>query len=272
MTFFRRNKNEKKSRKVESSRLEKSGMQHETAHESADSKPRRDDPLESSPQRVGIVSGVLSTPADSDGLSRFGSVVERCFGPDPEPASERKRYVAEDGIKDPSRNGFTKSEALRAVEPLLDEYAESPKLELDPMAHVGHATTIMGDIVAGEDLEIQGTIEGSVRCVDHRVTVASNGTLRATVEAHTVLVIGKITGNVVATELVEIKTGGVIEGDVKAPRVIMNDGAIVVGELDMSAALSRSTGALASEPPMPAHPRLIRVELPDDPSMEKDGI
>jgi cytoskeletal protein CcmA (bactofilin family) len=103
-------------------------------------------------------------------------------------------------------------------------------------------------------------------------------------------VIGKITGNVVATELVEVNAGGVIEGDVKAPRVIMNDGAIVIGALDMSAGLtsgvavststststsasaSASTSKSGSESLPPVRARLMKVELPDDPLAKKDSI
>jgi cytoskeletal protein CcmA (bactofilin family) len=272
MVIFRRSKNKKNDEDDESTQPEKSKPDHDVAHRSADSKPRRDGPLETSPQRVGVVSGILSTSAESDGLSQFGAVVERRFGPDPERDSLPPRHVAADSTLNPGRDAFDEHEHRGTVETDLDEDAESPKLEVDPMALIGHATTITGDIVAEEDLEIQGTIEGSVRLVDHRVTIGSDGIVNATVEAHTVLVIGKITGDVIATELVEIKAGGVIGGDVKAPRVIMNDGAIVIGALDMSAALPISSGISASESPTPERPRLMRVELPDDPTSKKGSI
>ena len=132
------------------------------------------------------------------------------------------------------------------------------------MAHIGTATTIVGNIVAEEDLEIQGTIDGSVRLVGHRLVVGSEGIVNATVEARTIQVIGKIMGNVIATESVEIKAGGVIGGDVKSPRIIMADGAIVVGALDMSAALPSSFGSTDPGPLTPERPRLIKVELSDD--------
>jgi hypothetical protein len=67
--FFRRNKNNQNNETVESTQVEKSKPETDSAHRSTDPKPRRDDPQESSPQRVGIVSGVLSTSAESDGLS-----------------------------------------------------------------------------------------------------------------------------------------------------------------------------------------------------------
>ena len=275
MAFFRRSKNNQNNETVESTQVEKSKPGTDSAHRSTEAKPRLEDPQESSPQRVGIVSGVLSTSAESDGLSQFGAVVERRFGPGSERDPLPPRHVAADGALNPSRDAFDENEARRTLETDLDEDAESPKLEVDPMGLIGHATTITGDIVAKEDLEIQGTIDGSVRLVDHRVTVGSDGIVNAAVEAHSVLVIGKITGDVIATELVEIKAGGVIGGDVKAPRVIMNDGAIVIGGLDMSAALplgeasSASESPSSSESPTPDRPRLMRVELSNGPTSKE---
>jgi cytoskeletal protein CcmA (bactofilin family) len=172
--------------------------------------------------------------ATTKGQIPMSEIVDRHFGPD---AKKRKLDAA-------SRNGHSpekrtelplQNEHLRAVEPLLEDVLDSPNLEVDPMAHVGHATTITGNILAEEDLEIQGTIEGSIRLANHQLTVGADGLVKATVEAHTVLVLGRITGDVIASERVEIKAGGVIGGDVKVPRVIMHDGGVVVGGMDMSA-------------------------------------
>jgi len=257
MALLRRNKSKRRAKKPS-----------EAGPEPANSKPERDHSVETSPQRVGIVSGVLSHPADFDGPSRFDSVVERRFGPD----CEGKDPIADDDGNGSSREAFVENEEPGSNESLVDKDAESPKLEVDPMAHIGHATTITGDVVAEEDLEIDGTIEGSVRLPNHRVTIGSDGIVKASVEAHTVLVIGKITGDVTATELVEIKAGGVIGGDVKAPRVIMNDGAIVVGGLDMSAALATAGAASISESSTPERPGLMRVERPDESPAEEESV
>ncbi len=303
MAIFRRNKgqskNQDKGDKTVSYRFEKSIAEDDQAGPSTDPKARRDDPQENSPQRVGIVSGVLSTSADSDDLSQFGAIVERRFGPNSERDSNSSGQVITNRVKDSSYEAIgahdNLSRGLVADSPFDDdaddaddEILEFPKLEVDPMTLIGHATTITGNIVAEEDLEIQGTIEGSVRLAKHRVVVGSDGIVKATVEADSVLVIGKITGNVVATELVEVNAGGVIEGDVKAPRVIMKDGAIVIGALDMSAgspsgvsvststaastAASASTSTSDSQWLPPVRARLMKVELPEDPLAKKDSI
>jgi cytoskeletal protein CcmA (bactofilin family) len=234
---------------------------------------------ETSPQRVGVVSGILTTSATLGGSLPIGEIVDRHFGPttretemrdDPTDGpngspDDRAEHGPEDVPALPPRH-----EHLRAVENRPEEEMDFPRLEVDPMAHVGHETTITGTIVAMEDLEIQGTIEGSIRLADHQLTVGSDGFVKANVEAHSVLVLGRISGDVVASEWVEIKAGGVIGGDVKSPRVIMHDGAVVVGGLDMSAALPSSGLSSIGEECMPERPKLIRVEPPSDFSKDED--
>jgi cytoskeletal protein CcmA (bactofilin family) len=245
MVFFKRNKGK-------------------VSKKDARSSPSRD----SSPQRVGVVSGILTTSATLEGSLPIGGIVDRHFGPNGTRAklddAKTTETAQEDGCALPPRH-----EHLHAVESLLDEALDSPRLEVDPMAHIGHATTITGSLVAEEDLEIQGTIEGSIRLAEHQLTVGSDGLVNASVEAHTVLVLGRISGDVVASELVEIKAGGVIGGDVKSPRVIMHDGGVVIGGLDMSAALPSSARSSQTEEAMPERPRLIRVEPPHDPSKDE---
>ncbi len=224
---------------------------------------------ETSPQRVGVVSGILTTSATLAGPDPTDRIVDRHFGPN----AGRERKADEAKRAERHRGDVPglppRREHLRAVEDQLEEELDLPRLEVDPMAHIGHETTITGSIVAQEDLDIQGTIEGSIRLADHQLTVGSDGLVKANVEAHTVLVMGRISGNVVASELIEIKAGGVIGGDVKSPRVIMHDGGVVVGGLDMSAALPSSARSLADDEATPERPRLIRVE--PSPDRSKDG-
>ena len=216
-------------------------------------------------RRAGLVSSVLSvSPAPDEGTdSPFQSIVERRFGPRGGTDPQERDEV-------PSATG--REETLDLLPPIHrqdEQDEESPSLEVDPMAHIGHATTITGNIVAEEDLEIHGTIEGSVRLVDHCVTIGGDGVVKATVEAHTVVVFGKITGDVSATERVEIHAGGIIGGDVRAPRVIMHDGAIVVGGLDMSAALPSAAKASGGEVTSFSRPQLIQLDPEADPSTDE---
>ena len=105
------------------------------------------------------------------------------------------------GASSPADLSSGRFDHLRAVEPLFLDHPATPELDVDPMAHLGRATTIAGEIVAEEDLEIQGTIEGSVRLTNHQVTAGNEGHVKASVAANTVIVCGKITGNVVSSDL-----------------------------------------------------------------------
>ncbi len=234
---------------------------------------------ETSPQKVGVVSSVLPTGSDADEATPFSDIVAKRFGPSGKPNANRpaagEATIAEPTIhSNDSSSGAVDAEAPSAardhphsVDPLFT--SEEPELETDPMANIGRATTITGNIVAEEDLEIHGTIEGSVRLVEHQLTVGTDGLVKASVEASIVLVHGKITGDVTAADLVEVKPGGIVGGDVKAPRVIMHDGAVIVGGLDMSAALPSSANASHSgqksdkeSEKKTERPVLKKVELP----------
>jgi cytoskeletal protein CcmA (bactofilin family) len=211
------------------------------------------DPKETSPQRVGVVSGILSTSAEilSDEASPFNEVVERRFAPDPARPKEDKPPASE-------------------IEPSIQSF-EAPELEIDPIARIGHGLTIAGDIVSEEDLEIYGRVEGSVRLPNHCVSVGPEATVMATVEAHKVVVEGTITGNVVATLLVEIRSGGVIGGDVHTPRLLMEDGAIMDGAIDMSSTGSRRASTAEATTTEPSRPAIKKVHPPFEAKSEEVG-
>jgi len=236
--------------------------------------------IDSSPQNVGVVSGVLSTGSESgEEGSLFGDIVERRFGQHgsdtPSLPPQRSRDSDSNDAMDGSPNESAEPDSentprdhLRAVEPLFPDDPAMPALEVDPMAHIGRATTITGNIVAEEDLEIQGTVEGSVRLANHQVTIGAEGHVKASVDAENVMVYGKITGDVVASDLVEVEKGGIVGGDIKAPRIIMHDGAIVVGGLDMSASLPNGGGNYEAPVEEPTRPHLMPVASEETPPEE----
>jgi cytoskeletal protein CcmA (bactofilin family) len=120
---------------------------------------------------------------------------------------------------------------------------------------VGSATTFTGKIVADEDLEVLGTVEGTIHLDQHHLTVGASGVVKADVEANSVLVIGRVTGNVCATDVIEVRSGGYVGGDLAAPRIIMADGSIVIGSLDMKAALPKDL--VDHEPPKLETPKTV---------------
>jgi len=95
-------------------------------------------------------------------------------------------------------------------------------------------------------------VEGKVNLVDHLLTVGEKGSVRADVQAKGVIVAGKLVGNVTATDRVEVTSSGALHGDVRAPRVVLADGARFKGSIDMeptttgrSATTAPSSGAKA---------------------------
>jgi len=117
------------------------------------------------------------------------------------------------------------------------------------MANIGKSITIKGDLSGDEDLVIEGTVEGKIELPNNQLTVGGNGEVKADVAAKSVVIVGKVSGNVTGTERVEIDAQGVLDGDVKAPRLIVQEGAVLNGSVDMSG--SKGASGAAPAPPQP---------------------
>lgn len=113
------------------------------------------------------------------------------------------------------------------------------------MANIGKSITLKGDLSGNEDLVIEGHIEGRVDLPNNQLTIGANGSCAAEVHAKTVVVVGKVTGNVTASERIEIQATGLVNGDVSAPRLIVQEGAVVNGSIEMGAKAKASQAAAA---------------------------
>ena len=103
---------------------------------------------------------------------------------------------------------------------------------MDAKTVLGPTIEVEGEIEGDEDLVIQGTVRG--RIVSQRdLTVDSSGNVEATVTTNSMVVAGKLAGNVVASDKVELQKDGKMIGDIKAPRVIIADGAKFKGHIEM---------------------------------------
>ena len=114
------------------------------------------------------------------------------------------------------------------------------------VANIGKSITIKGDLNGNEDLVIEGNVEGKVELPDNQLTVGANGSVKAEISAKAVVVVGRVTGNVRGTERIEIQATGVVEGDVSAPRLVVAEGAVLNGSIQMTA------GDTAAARPKPA--------------------
>jgi len=104
-----------------------------------------------------------------------------------------------------------------------------------PRATLGKTVTIEGGVSANEDLEILGRIKGHVAVAGHTLTVGEGAVIEADVHASTVVVEGEVHGPIEAEERLEIAAGGVVIGDVKAPSLVIRDGATLKGSVEMDA-------------------------------------
>jgi cytoskeletal protein CcmA (bactofilin family) len=97
---------------------------------------------------------------------------------------------------------------------------------------IGSSIVIDGEISGDEDLVIQGTVKGKI-AVKESLFVEGSGIVEADIETQNVEIAGKVTGNILASDKVELKTDCRVVGDIKAPRILIADGASFKGNVDM---------------------------------------
>ncbi|MCP5058749.1 MAG: polymer-forming cytoskeletal protein [bacterium] len=121
------------------------------------------------------------------------------------------------------------------------------------MANIGKSITIKGDLTGNEDLQIDGTVEGRIDLPNNQLTIGADGEVKAEVTAKAVSVIGHVTGNLNATDKIEVEGAGIVDGDVRAPRLIIQEGAVLNGAVEMGAKAASAPAASASAPkPVPS--------------------
>jgi cytoskeletal protein CcmA (bactofilin family) len=116
-------------------------------------------------------------------------------------------------------------------------------------ARSGHATIgpsimIRGEVTGNEDLIIQGQVDGSVTLDLHAVTVGDGGRVKAGIRGRVITVEGDVEGDLTAQEQIVLRGGARVQGDLKAPRVVLEDGATFRGLVDMGAAVDHDPEAI----------------------------
>jgi cytoskeletal protein CcmA (bactofilin family) len=100
-------------------------------------------------------------------------------------------------------------------------------------ATIGKSLVIKGEVTGSESLYIDGRVEGSINLPGNRVTVGRNGVVNANINAREIVVTGKVRGNLVASDRVDIRNEGSLTGDVIAQRISIEDGAFFKGGIDI---------------------------------------
>ena len=99
--------------------------------------------------------------------------------------------------------------------------------------NIGKSVIIKGELSGSEDLTIEGQAEGKIELRQNVLTIGANGKIKAQVFAKAVIIFGEVTGNVTATEKVDIRDNGSVDGDITSPRVAIAEGAHFRGSIDM---------------------------------------
>jgi cytoskeletal protein CcmA (bactofilin family) len=98
-------------------------------------------------------------------------------------------------------------------------------------------------VTGSESLYIDGRVEGSINLSGNRVTIGRNGVVAANINAREIVVLGKVRGNLTASDRVDIRSDGSLTGDVVAARISIEDGAFFKGGIDIRKAGSAGVKA-----------------------------
>jgi cytoskeletal protein CcmA (bactofilin family) len=116
-------------------------------------------------------------------------------------------------------------------------------------ATIGKSLVVKGEVTGSESLYIDGKVEGAINLPGNRVTVGRNGQVAANISAREVVVLGKVRGNINASDRVDIRSEGSLTGDVIAQRISIEDGAFFKGGIDI-----RKPGSPDNKPSEAAKP------------------
>lgn len=127
--------------------------------------------------------------------------------------------------------------------PAASEPAAAPRpvatTTTSDQATIGKSLVIKGEVTGSESLYIDGRVEGSINLSGNRVTIGRNGVVAANINAREIVVLGKVRGNLTASDRVDIRSDGSLTGDVVAARISIEDGAFFKGGIDIRKAGSK---------------------------------
>lgn len=98
-------------------------------------------------------------------------------------------------------------------------------------SRLGPSVHLQGNIDGSEDLVIDGQVEGKIAVAGHRVIISASARIRGEITAHEVIIEGSLEGNITATGKVTVKAKAVLNGDVSAGSVAVEDGAKFKGAI-----------------------------------------
>ncbi|MGA2635657.1 MAG: polymer-forming cytoskeletal protein [Terracidiphilus sp.] len=140
------------------------------------------------------------------------------------------------------------------VATVVDSTSRAPAVNGE-QATIGKGLLVKGEISGSESLYIDGKVEGSINLPGNRITVGRNGQVAASITAREIVILGKIRGNISATDRVEIRAEGSLTGDVAAARISIEDGAFFKGGIDIRKPEGKSSAIQA----VPEAPKAVQA-------------
>tara|TARA_Y100000588_G_scaffold394240_1_gene513679 strand:+ start:1920 stop:2447 length:528 start_codon:yes stop_codon:yes gene_type:complete len=121
--------------------------------------------------------------------------------------------------------------------------------------NIGKSVIVTGELTGSEDLTIEGQVEGKIELNQNILTIGPNGKISADIFAKSVVVMGKVKGDITASEKIHLRENGFVDGDLSAPRVAIAEGAHFRGSIDMQRKdASVQEKKQLSRPPSPSSP------------------
>jgi len=135
--------------------------------------------------------------------------------------------------------------------PMQDQTPAAPRSvtpNSQDQATIGKSLVIKGEVTGSESLFIDGRVEGSINLPGNRVTVGRNGVVNANIVGREIVVLGKVHGNLSASDRVDIRNEGSLTGDVVAQRISIEDGAYFKGGIDIRKPNAKPNGEVRDTP------------------------
>jgi cytoskeletal protein CcmA (bactofilin family) len=130
-------------------------------------------------------------------------------------------------------------------------------------ALIGPSIEIKGNLSGGEDLQVEGRVEGKIELAQYSITIGTKGRIKADIKGRNIIVMGEVEGNIYGSEQIVLRQSSKVTGNLVAPRVSLEDGANFKGSIDM-------TSKPAAEEAKPLHVDSPAVKPPSKPALGQD--
>ena len=144
---------------------------------------------------------------------------------------------------------FVESVKRRMGPQQVPEKREEPmKTSVAEQATIGKSLMIKGEVTGSESLYIDGRVEGSITLEGSRVTIGRNAVVSANIKAREIVVLGKVMGNLTASDRIDIRREGSLTGDVVAARISIEDGSVFKGGIDIRKSMTPASHIVQEKP------------------------